>query len=105
MRNEQPTEPGGLSAIIVIVAMSFVVGVGLGWFIVGDTGPALNPVAAYCRGYSDGVGKVLLDQGTISLQQYAEGAPLLDLECAEDVKSAAPQFTDVLRGPLTVEAP
>lgn len=80
-------------AILSLSAFAGVAGLFIALSFVSPAPPRVDPLAAYCRGFSDGTADVLLKQGGISAQQYEEGAPIVDEMCMEDDHAG-------LRGPL-----
>lgn len=72
-------------------------GVVTGVALSANDGPRLHPVSAYCRGFSDGQGQLLMDNGIFVPAQFLEVAPIIDLECDAMVKSNVDNY---LRGPL-----
>lgn len=97
VKTEKGGQVSGFIALLIATALASIA-LTLSWGV--PTSVSIDPYAAYCRGYSDGVANVLMDEGQINQGAYEEGAPLLDAECILDVKLDNPTFTANLRGPL-----
>lgn len=87
-----------INEFITGVLMGFVGG----FFIAGlvlsvSFQPTLHPLNAYCRGFTDGVGQVLMDNGAVVPGQFTASAPVIDDQCVAMVKSNVENY---LRGPL-----
>lgn len=87
-----------LSAVIALFVASFIAG-GILVLMIDDE-PSVDPVAAYCRAYTDGVAKVLIDEGRLTQSQYLTEAPIVDELCIADLLLDEPIMLANLRGPL-----
>lgn len=80
-------------AILLLSTAAGVAGVFLALSWIAPAPARVDPLAAYCRGFSDGTADVLLAQRAITPADYEEGAPIVDEVCMTADHAG-------LRGPL-----
>jgi hypothetical protein len=88
----------GLSGIIALFLAT-----AIGFYAIGASfysKPTLDPIDAYCRGYTDGQAAVLLIQGRLSENTYRTEGHVIEESCRADLQKEDSVLREVLRGPI-----